>query len=413
MPNNFPSSPTIGQIYTENNFSYEFTGSKWKPVNRLDYVMQSSDISTANNQLVVNFNLDNIQRVTISSQTTVSFTNLPGLNEYKKVLLEISSSTSNTSVTTPASLISSAVYDNIFFSVANQDANPLDVSFKPDGTKMYVLGGSSQRVYEYDLSTPWIIGSAVYNSVSFSVGSQEATPYAMFFKPEGDKMYIVGNNSDRVFEYNLSTPWLVSSAVYNNVNFSVAGQDIIPWSVFFKSDGAKMYIMGNTNDRVYEYDLSTPWLVSSAVYNSVSFSPGTQDTDPVAVSFKPDGTKMYILGNTNDRIYEYNLSTPWLVSSAVYNNISFLVTRQESSPYGLFFKPDETKMYIVGNVNDRVHQYSTVAISNALQWPSGIEWESGVAPNVPDLNQRVLVEIEARTDYIGTNYVGRVVGRNF
>ena len=174
-----------------------------------------------------------------------------------------------------------------------------------------------------------------------------------------------------------------------------------------------MYIMGNTNDRVYEYNLSTPWLVSSAVYNSVNFSPGTQDTDPVAVSFKPDGTKMYILGNTNDRIYEYNLSTPWLVSSAVYNNISFLVTRQESSPYGLFFKPDETKMYIVGNVNDRVHQYSTVAISNALQWPSGIEWESGVAPNVPDLNQRVLVEIEARTDYIGTNYVGRVVGRNF
>ena len=43
--------------------------------------------------------------------------------------------------------ITSAVYVSTF--LVTQDLNPRDVTFSPDGTKMFVMG--SGRVYRYDL----------------------------------------------------------------------------------------------------------------------------------------------------------------------------------------------------------------------------------------------------------------------
>ena len=104
------------------------------------------------------------------------------------------------------------------------------------------------------------------------------------------------------------------------------------------------------------------WFLNSLVPASITLRStfiGTQETAPTAVVFKPDGTKMYIVGSTTDTVYEYDLSTPWLVSSAAYNSINFFVGVQEDNPQALFFKPDGTKMYIVGQTNNRVYEYDT------------------------------------------------------
>ena len=70
--------------------------------------------------------------------------------------------------------------------------------------------------------------------------------------------------------------------------------------VEFKPDGTKMYVTGSTGDDVNEYDLSTPWDVSTASYNQ-NFSVAAQETTPTAVRFKPDGTKMYVTGSARRR----------------------------------------------------------------------------------------------------------------
>jgi DNA-binding beta-propeller fold protein YncE len=50
-------------------------------------------------------------------------------------------------------------------------------------------------------------------------------------------------------------------------SFSVAAQDTFPTGLAFNTDGTKMFVVGNGNDKVYEYDLSTGFDVSSAVYS--------------------------------------------------------------------------------------------------------------------------------------------------
>ena len=81
------------------------------------------------------------------------------------------------------------------FSVAAQEATPQGIFFKPDGTKMYVIGSSGEDVNEYDLSTAWDVSSASYLQ-NFSVAAQEATPTGIFFKPDGTKMYVIGSSGE-------------------------------------------------------------------------------------------------------------------------------------------------------------------------------------------------------------------------
>jgi len=58
--------------------------------------------------------------------------------------------------------------------------------------------------------TPWEIESAIYEEKFKYVGGEEASPWGVFFKPDGTKMYVVGFSADTVFQYSLSTPWDVS-----------------------------------------------------------------------------------------------------------------------------------------------------------------------------------------------------------
>ena len=267
--------------------------------------------------------------------------------------------------------LSGASYDGVSFSVTAQELDPYSVFFKPDGTKLYVLGSSGDDVNEYSLSTAWNVSTASY-SQNFSVATQDTVPVSVFFKPDGTKMYVLGITGDNLYEYDLSIAWDISTASYLQA-FSVATQDTNPFGLFFKPDGTKVYIVGGDGDDVNEYSLSTAWNVSTASYVQ-NFSVATQTTSPRGLCFKPDGTKMYVIDAVSDAIAEYSISAAWDVSTASYIQ-SLSVSSQETNPWNIFFKPDGTKMYLLGNGSDAVHQYSTVQTTATLDLSTGSVFE--------------------------------------
>ena len=217
-------------------------------------------------------------------------------------------------------------------------------------------------------SGAWDVSSAYY-SQSFSVAAQDTAPSGIFFKPDGLKMYVVGNFGDDVNEYDLRVAWDISTAVFLQL-FSVVAQDAISTGIFFKPDGLKMYVAGANNDNVYEYDLSTAWDVTTASFLQ-SFSVSTQEINPYSVSFKPDGLKMYVTGSSGDDVNEYDLSTAWDISTAVFLQL-FSVAGQDTAPLGLFFKPDGTRMYFAGSTNDNVYEYEVGNVST-MTLPAAVE----------------------------------------
>lgn len=238
------------------------------------------------------------------------------------------------------------------FSVSSQEANPTGVFLKPDGTKMYVSGDAGNDISEYDLSTAWNISTASFLQ-GFSVAAQDSGPKDVFFKPDGTKMYVLGDSSNRIYEYDLSTAWDISTASILQ-NFSVVAEENSQGGFFFKPDGTKMYLIGSGGDDVNEYDLSTAWDISTASFLQ---NASGSDNVPTGVFFKPDGTKLYLSGDAGNLIYEYDLSVAWDVSTISLLQ-TFSVEAQDNRPAGVFFEPTGTIMYVVGDDNNSVYQYN-------------------------------------------------------
>jgi len=245
--------------------------------------------------------------------------------------------------------ISTAVPKVKRFFVGSDEGTPFGLYVKPDGTKMYVVGTTGDDINEYDLSTAYDVSTATFNQ-NFSVSAQETNPRGVEFKTDGTKMYVVGTSGDDVNEYNLSTAWDVSTASYSQ-NFSVSGQEANPYSVRFKPDGTKMYVTGTSGDDINEYSLSTAWDVSTASYVQ-NFATG--DSTNTGVAFSSDGTKMYTCGQTFDYIKEWNLSTAWDVSTATLNQISGGLVNNPGSIQLV----DDNKFYVVASYSDRIHGYT-------------------------------------------------------
>lgn len=245
--------------------------------------------------------------------------------------------------------ISTAVLSQSF-SMAAQGGNPQSIFFKPDGMTLYVATAIS--IYQYDLGTAWDVATAAYAQFR-SVSPEETSVTGIFFKPDGLKMYVIGRLGDDVNQYSLGTAWDIGTTSYAQ-NFSVAAQETVPEGVFFRPDGLKMYVTG-WSDAIYEYDLSTAWDVTTAAYAQNFSAPFLRLWTDVV--FRPDGLKMYALRLSGDAVSEYDLGVAWDVATAAYvQDVS--VAAQETSPTGLFFKPDGLKMYITGTVSDSVHEYS-------------------------------------------------------
>lgn len=240
-------------------------------------------------------------------------------------------------------------------SVSGQDTQPTGVFLKPDGTKMYMIGTSADNVRQYTLSVPYNVSTATYDTVTFLI-SQDTAPQGLFFKPDGTKMYVIGSTNDRVFQYTLSTPWVVSSATYDNISLLVTAQDTSPVDLYFDSSGTILLIAGDTNDRVYKYTLSTAWDVSTATYANNFLSTVTQTNNPSGLFANPSGTIIYVSGAAQNIVYAYNLSTAWDLSTAFYSG-EFLNSDQMVTPSGLYISNDGANLYWTDPTNDAIRQY--------------------------------------------------------
>jgi hypothetical protein len=253
--------------------------------------------------------------------------------------------------------IGTASFADISFDASGQETSPKSVAFNNDGTSMFVIGRDSESVHQYGLTRPFDLSSASFANTSFSVSGQETSPNGLAFNNDGTVMFVVGNTSDSVHQYRLTTPFDLTTASFTNTSFSVGGQDTFAENVAFSNDGTAMFIMGLDTQSVYQYALTTPFDLSSASFTNTSFSVSGQDTSPQGVTFNSDGTAMFITGASSDSAHQYALTTPFDLSSASFTNTSFSVGGQTSIPSDVVFNNDGTLMFVVSVTGNFVYQY--------------------------------------------------------
>jgi len=254
--------------------------------------------------------------------------------------------------------ISNASYNNKTYNFDNLESQVYGFDFNDNGTKLFMIGLAEDTVFQFSLSTAYDVSTASYDNVSVDVSTQVPVPRGMKFKPDGTRLYIVNHSGvadDAIYQYNLSSPFDLSTMTYSNNSLTVGSQNTLPRGLTFKPDGTKLFLCGQDSpNTLFEYDLATPWDLSTASYSNKNF-PFTQESWHNDVAFDSTGRRMFTIGNVNNRVYQWLLGTPWDISTATYNT-SYQLAADDWN--GLAFSPDETKMYAVGNGSDDIFQYS-------------------------------------------------------
>ena len=118
---------------------------------------------------------------------------------------------------------------------------------------MYTSSTTNETIEEYTLSSAWDV-SSLSSTQSFSVTTWETSTFTVFFETNGERMYVLGFTGSILYEFNLGTAWDVTTAVISH-NFDTSAQDTSPIGFFIRDDGFKMYTVGSANDSIYEYNL--------------------------------------------------------------------------------------------------------------------------------------------------------------
>lgn len=243
------------------------------------------------------------------------------------------------------------------FSVSGQDTAPVDLQFGTragaEGTRMYILGDTNDDIYQYDIETAWDITTATFDA-STDIGVQDTAPESVRVANDGAKLYLLGRANDTIFEWDLSTPHDVTTKG-SLASSSVTDVDNDPRGFTIAPDGEHVYLSGLQRDDLHQLRLYTPFDITTE--RAVpSFDPTTEDASPLSFTWKPDGTKLWIGGTTNDRVYQYLVSTPWDLSTATVDT-NLAVVSEGIDPRGIAWSPDGTTLFVVDGLVDALQEY--------------------------------------------------------
>ena len=255
--------------------------------------------------------------------------------------------------------VANAVYDDVSLTDPVLDFPLSGIFFKPDGTGLFITENSDNRIYFFPLSTAWDLTTK--GSSSF-MASPSTTPTGIFFKPDGTRMYVNDSGTDLIYEYSLSTAWDLSSTTQTDT-FSTTLAN--PYGLTFKPDGTKFYIV-NEGIGVQEFSMSSAWDLTSAAVTSGATLSITDSGGSSGLQFNDDGTELFVIGYGSDAIFKFVLSTAYDITSATSAG-STSVAEQATSPRGLFFKSDGSKLYVLDAAADSVFQYTILGAFTAGQ----------------------------------------------
>mgnify|MGYP001031710049 FL=1 len=239
--------------------------------------------------------------------------------------------------------------------------------FNEYGTYCIVLAGDDAPT-RLDLSTPWDISTAAYNSSRTmsptlnTLTSTTADISDFIINQEGTRAFVLSENfsPDTIYQIDFSTAWDLTTASYSSVSIvpnTLIGLSRAWHSIAISQDGTKLYISETSAGKIYQVNLSTGWDLSTATFTSgddmsqtTSGSPShTKETFP-QIYVNENGDFLTIAGKTTETIFQYDL-TDGDINTATYTGKSYDLTAINANMEcrGCNFNIDGQHIYVIDN----------------------------------------------------------------
>ncbi len=311
------------------------------------------------------------------------------------------------------------------------------IEFNNHGTKMFIsyankFGNSSTHfINEYNLTIPYDVSSKVYagdGERCVLTGTDGFTIYDLEFSSDGMRLFVVSRrmaagdqDGDKVYGFDLTSPYDISTCSLasetenlDNAVFTIGSNagdfgytrnasDVLNnlanhrlQGVEINNDGTKLFLIfmdsasDTVNGRLYEFNLSTPYDVSTlSIVTSAGIALGTATQtgvdNPAGMRFSPNGKRLIITSHHHlgiQRVLQISLSKGFDTSSFTIDGSRILggagleMSETNTQTRGAAFSGAGLKVYIGSDRdqnNDEVYEYDLVCPFNIID---GVECEA-------------------------------------
>lgn len=243
-------------------------------------------------------------------------------------------------------------------SISSEDSSPTGVIFDDTGSKLFLVGVANASIYQYNLSIAYDLSTKSAVQLTKSVSTEDLGPQGIVWNNDGTKLFMVGKNNTSIYEYDVGTPYVISTLSVVQVTKSVSTEDNSPQGITINNDGTKIYITGSQNSSIYEYNMNTPYDLSTLSVVQVIKSLASEDTDPRGILFNNNGTKIFISGTQNSSLYEYNLTIAYDLTTLSVVQVTKSTVSEDNVSRGIAFNNNGTKIFLAGVQNTSIYEYN-------------------------------------------------------
>ena len=232
-----------------------------------------------------------------------------------------------------------------------------------DGTTMWVVDNSDDKIYAYNLATKARESSNDFDSLTLTAaGNTDA--YGIW--SDGTTTWVADATDFRLYAYNLANKTYENTNDFDSLTLTAAG-NTDAYGIW--SDGTTTWVADTADGKLYAYTLASKNRNISEDFNSPTLA-ATGNAHPAAIW--SNGTTMWVVDSTDRKLYAYNLATKTSDSGKGFDT---LAAADNNNPQGIW--SDGSTMWVVDSSDDKLYAYDfsfieavTTQSSNqiALSW---------------------------------------------
>lgn len=261
---------------------------------------------------------------------------------------------------------------------------PVDLTWKPDGTKFFVLNAiAADEILEFTTITPHSTVGATETG-QFTITTLESNPRGMFVHLDGTRLWIIGTGVDKIIQINMSTAWDLDTAFDPSISIAPLPNDSYR-GIAFINKGLTVFLTERNDDEVREYTLTAPYDLTTFNTTAVNTLPVfTTSPNPEGIVVKTDGKMMYIISETNNTVDRYILPTPNSLAGAFFVDSLDLSITMAISPQGIFIRENDGKLiHVVNGDDDMIYTFDmSLTENNSIITPLGEELTTEAGDNL-------------------------------
>jgi len=269
------------------------------------------------------------------------------------------------------------------------------------------VNGRTQSVNGRTVGGTGIPDSGTFHDVSPS------TPYGIEFNGDGSEVHISDNTDSHLEIWSLSSAYDITTAGSTPSN-TVSGVDAGNQIGYNWGDGGGQLYTGSNGGLLKSYPAATPY-DPTTLGSATSASP-THSQDIEGVFWKPDGSKVYLVGvtGTGSAFSEHSASTNWDIStlSQNYEITDGSFASMVGTERDVIFKPDGSRCYMVNSQGKLVYAdvpklwdissiTSMTATTNPFPSGTSSDGRCGIKLGYPGKEQAIVSnKVSQRMEYI-------------